>query len=140
MSAIHLLLGTLPIEKRDSFQQTMLGYNEDIEREGGMSEENNGDFEDELESFRNRIFSKNKTIINQRININHEVKGMIQRFLIPIVNKTDLKPMFNHHSSRIMMIKFNLVHVDFAYNAFSSVTGKIQFKFKTSFLKMLLQH
>lgn len=62
----------IPVDERNFFQQSIQS-NADLEREGGESHRSNGAFDDELESFRNKI-DKNKTIINEIISINHVIK------------------------------------------------------------------
>lgn len=61
-----------PIEQQESVAQSVI-ETEDIEREGGYPE-SNGEFDDELESFKNRLFAKNDTIINEIISIDHVVE------------------------------------------------------------------
>lgn len=72
---LFYLISVTPIEQKETFQQNIPEFNKDLEREGTGPVENSEDFDDELESFKNKIFEKNKTIINEVININHVVKG-----------------------------------------------------------------
>lgn len=69
-----LLILVTPVEQ--TFQQNSQEFNKDLEREGMGPVEHHEDYDDdELESFKNKLFFKNKTVINQVISINHVVKG-----------------------------------------------------------------